>query len=69
MNIRSTINTLFRVNPFKTLYFNLKCFDLNVALKLPVLINWGVKFHAISGHINIEGPILQDTVLFQSPPP
>ena len=48
---------LFTIDPFKTIYFNLKSFNFKTAIKFPVLINWGVKLISIKANIKIDAPI------------
>lgn len=48
---------LFKVNPWKTVYFNLRYFPLKIAMKMPVFIFRRTKFLILKGKITIESPI------------
>lgn len=54
----------YKVNWFKTIYFNFKKFPFFIACKLPVYFYGKVKFQDISGDINIESPIKSGMIGF-----
>jgi acetyltransferase-like isoleucine patch superfamily enzyme len=54
---------LFKIDPFKTIYFNLKCFDIRTAIRFPILISWGVKIISLRGDIHISGPLSTGMVI------
>lgn len=41
----------YRVNPLKTLFFNFRMFDFNMAIKIPVLIANNVILRKLDGQI------------------
>lgn len=61
------IKTLFKINWFKSIYFNFKKFPFKVAKKMPVIFYGKVKFQNISGQININAPIQTGMIGFGKP--
>lgn len=57
MNIISKISSVFRLNFFKTLYFNYKVLPFKQAIKLPFFLYGKVYLWDLSGKISIEGDI------------
>lgn len=57
----------YSVNWTKTLYFNFKKFPFGVAKQLPVFFYGNVKFTAITGKIQIIGPITKGMIGFGQP--
>lgn len=58
------VKTFRNLNPFKTIYFNLKMFPLRQALKLPVFIGYHTKFVSLKGNLQIEGPLKMGMIRF-----
>ena len=57
MKIKSKkLSTLFGVNLLKTLYFNFHYLNFKQAIKLPILIYWRTRFHAVEGGIRLMAP-------------
>ncbi|MBP4137568.1 acyltransferase [Flavobacterium geliluteum] len=54
----------YSINWTKTLYFNLKKFPFNIAIKLPVFFYGKVKFTSITGKIKIDAPIRKGMIGF-----
>ena len=57
----------YAVNWTKTLYFNFKKFPFSIAKQLPVFFYGKVKFTAITGKIEIVGPIKKGMIGFGQP--
>ena len=58
------LKVLKRINPLKTIYFNLKMFPLVDALKMPVFISYGTKFISLKGKIGIESSLKPGMIRF-----
>ena len=56
------LRLFFKLNLFKTIYFNLKMFPLKIALKFPVFVYGKIKFYSLSGKIIFNCPIKTGTV-------
>lgn len=58
------LNSLFSVNLYYTLYFNLKYFSWKDALKLPVLVFGKVSVNALKGDVKINGALKTGMIRF-----
>ena len=64
MKTETIIRYLSSINLIKTLYFNFKYFDFKTACKLPVFINYGVKFLSLKGRIILESNATPGLIVF-----
>ena len=65
--IRKKMKFFFKVNWYKTLYFNFKMLPFADAKKLPFYFYGKVKFSSLSGSVKIEAPIKRAMIGFGQP--
>jgi hypothetical protein len=65
--IRKRVKFFFKVNWFKTLYFNFKMLPFADAKKLPFFFYGKVKFSSLLGSVKIEAPIKRAMIGFGQP--
>lgn len=59
------IEKLFSVSWFKTIYFNFKYFERQIAMKLPVVIGKKVTFSSLKGRVSIHSPVHSGMIFIQ----
>jgi acetyltransferase-like isoleucine patch superfamily enzyme len=65
--IKKRIQFFFKVNWYKTLYFNFKMLPFSQAKKLPFYFYGKVKFSSLNGSVKIEAPIKRAMIGFGQP--
>jgi len=63
MNFKDIKRYVLKIDPIKTLYFNIKSFGFTTAIRFPVLISWGVKIISLKGKIHIQAPLTVGMIL------
>ena len=64
MSLISTFRTLFEVNPWKTIYFNLHYFPMKTAIRMPFFIYWRSELYKLNGKIVIDAPVRTGMIKF-----
>ena len=64
MSLLSTFKTLSKVNPWKTVYFNLHYFPMKIAIRMPFFIYWRSELYKLKGRIVIDTSVRTGMVKF-----
>ena len=64
MSLISIFRTLFEVNPWKTIYFNLHYFPMKTAIRMPFFIYWRSELYKLKGKIVIDAPVRTGMIKF-----
>ena len=57
MDVKSVMKLFGKLNPWKTLYFNIHYFPIKYAVRLPIFIYWRSEIYKMKGEIVIDAPI------------